>query len=391
MTLDPSAHPERRADVGQEELAALRRSEATYRALFESLDEGFCILERAATSAAGQLDFGYVAANAALEAQSGVRNVVGRTMREVLPDEPEDWYVIFDRVFTTGEPIRFQQSLESYGRELELFAYRIDTDSRQRVAVVFADITARVRAEAREGALMRDLAQVALALQQAILGPTILPTGFATRYEPATTLQVGGDWYDVVSLPAGRFGVVVGDVVGHGLSAAAVMGQLRSAARALLLEDHGPASMLTSLDRFASLLPGARCTTMFCAVIDPATGVVDYGSAGHLPAITVTAGGDRRVLDHALTPPLVVADSVARTQATATLAAGSTLLLYTDGLVERRGEVLDEGIARAGRALAAHRGLAPDDMAERLLRELLLPGHDDDIAFLLYRQPTTRQ
>jgi serine phosphatase RsbU (regulator of sigma subunit) len=100
---------------------------------------------------------------------------------------------------------------------------------------------------------------VALTLQRSILGPTRLPDGFAVRYEPASTaLEVGGDWYGVVGLDDGTIGVVVGDVVGRGLDAAAVMGQLRSAGRALLLQQHTPARVLETLDRFAALTPGAR-------------------------------------------------------------------------------------------------------------------------------------
>ena len=111
--------------------------------------------------------------------------------------------------------------------------------------------------------------ETALALQHAILGPARLPGGFAVRYQPASRpLQVGGDWYDVVDLDDGRIALIVGDCVGHGLAAAAVMGQLRSACRALLLEHPSPRAALTGLDRFAARLPGrhapppsARCST----------------------------------------------------------------------------------------------------------------------------------
>ena len=128
--------------------------------------------------------------------------------------------------------------------------------------------------------------QVALALQRSILGPTDLPAGLAVRYEPAgASLEVGGDWYNVVELPEGRRAVVVGDVAGRGLPAAAIMGQLRSAGRALLLENNGPAQVLRALDRFSALIPGADCTTVFCAVIDPRSSTVRYSSAGHLPAL----------------------------------------------------------------------------------------------------------
>ncbi|MGH3897194.1 MAG: SpoIIE family protein phosphatase [Pseudonocardiaceae bacterium] len=229
---------------------------------------------------------------------------------------------------------------------------------------------------------------VALALQRSILGPTDLPAGFAARYEPASdTLEVGGDWYDVIALPDGRIGVVVGDVVGRGLPAAAVMGQVRSAGRALLLENSTPAQVLTALDKFASLVAGARCSTAFCAVLNPRARILRYSSAGHPPAILVDAAGAHHLLEHAQWRPLAVVNGVDRPEADAALPAGSTLLLYTDGLIERRRESLDVGINRAVTALVTGRELAPDDLADRLTAALLADGHTDDVAFLIYRQP----
>ncbi len=387
----PDADGSPRSTVAHEveasrDASALRKSEATYRAMFDALDEGFCVLERAVTAIPGQLDFRYVAANAALETQSGVTNVVGRTMREVIPVEPEDWYEIFDRVLSTGQSRRFQQSLGSYNRELELFAFCIDPEARDQLGIVFHDITAKVEAEERERTHVRQIAQIALTLQQAILGPATLPAAFAARYEPAVE-QIGGDWYDVVTLSEGRYGVMVGDVVGSGLEAAAVMGQLRSAARALLLEDHGPDHVLTSLDTFAALLPGALATTVFCAVITPATGRLEYSSAGHPPAMIADGTGQHHFLDRAVAPPLAVFPSSKRPSATTTLPPGSTLLLYTDGVIERRTEIIDVGLARAADALERCRGLAPADIIEQLTIDLLAKGHEDDAAILVYVQP----
>ncbi len=131
--------------------------------------------------------------------------------------------------------------------------------------------------------------EAALALQRAILGP-VVSSGFAVRYQPASSpLQVGGDWYDIVDLDDGRIALVVGDCVGHGLAAATVMGQVRSACRALLLEQPSPSAALSALDRFAARLNGARCTTAFCAVLSPDTGELVYSSAGHPPPILVGA------------------------------------------------------------------------------------------------------
>jgi serine phosphatase RsbU (regulator of sigma subunit) len=230
--------------------------------------------------------------------------------------------------------------------------------------------------------------EVAVTLQRAVLGPTALPEGFAVHYEPASgTLEVGGDWYDVVDLPGGRHGVVVGDVVGRGLPAAAVMGQLRSAIRALLLESHSPAHVLGALDRFAALVPGASCSTVFCAVIDPAAGTLRYSSAGHVPAIVVDRHGGSAFLTAAGSLPLAVVDDLVRPEHDVVLPAGSTLLLYTDGLVERRDEDLDVGMGRAVRAVSEGRALPPTALAELLTDQLLADAPDDDVAFLLYRTP----
>lgn len=149
--------------------------------------------------------------------------------------------------------------------------------------------------------------ETSVALQRAILGPGLLPPGFAARYEPAgRPLEVGGDWYDSVELPDGRIAIVVGDCVGRGLHAAAVMGQLRSACRALLIQSVGPAMALDALDRFAALVPGAHCATVFCGILDPASGELTYSSAGHPPGVLVTADGEVELLEGGRSLPLAV-------------------------------------------------------------------------------------
>ncbi|MBB2991665.1 PAS domain S-box-containing protein [Mycolicibacterium iranicum] len=230
--------------------------------------------------------------------------------------------------------------------------------------------------------------ETALALQHAILGPS-LSSGFAVRYQPATRpLQVGGDWYDVVDLDDGRIGLIVGDCVGHGLAAATVMGQLRSACRALLLEHPSPAAALSALDRFAARLPGARCTTAFCAVLNPETGEVVYSCAGHPPPILVMADRSTHLLEGARTTPLGLRNAPHRTEATETMPPRATLLLYTDGLVERRRESIDDGIARATDVVQDNRSTELDELANVIMARLApTDGYHDDVALLLYRQP----
>ncbi|BBZ17846.1 histidine kinase [Mycolicibacterium gadium] len=232
--------------------------------------------------------------------------------------------------------------------------------------------------------------ETALALQHAILGPDV-SGGFAVRYQPATRpLHVGGDWYDVVDLDDGRVALIVGDCVGHGLAAATVMGQLRSACRALLLEQSSPSAALTALDRFAARLEGARCTTAFCAVLNPDSGEVVYSSAGHPPPILVMADRSTQLLDGAAATPLGLRYDHSRPEARATMPARSTLLLYTDGLIERRRESLDLGIRRATDLVKDNRDTALEGLADEIMSRLAPgDGYQDDVAVLLYRQPAS--
>ncbi len=235
--------------------------------------------------------------------------------------------------------------------------------------------------------------ETALALQHAILGPAYLPQGFAVRYQAASRpLQVGGDWYDVVDLEDGRIGLVVGDCVGHGLAAATVMGQLRSACRALLLERPSPRIALAGLDRFAARLPGARCTTAICAVLNSENGDLVYSSAGHPPAIVMHADGTTQVIEDGRTIPVGVRPDRSRPEARMTLPARAVLLLYTDGLVERRRTGLDDGIAEVAVLLREGRNSELEQLASQIMQRLApSDGYQDDVAVLLYRHPAPLQ
>ena len=241
----------------------------------------------------------------------------------------------------------------------------------------------------RRAQLFDDNRTVATAMQRAILGPTAVPAGMAVRYLPAVQpLEVGGDWYDVVELGGDRMAVVVGDCTGRGLDAATTMGQLRSACRALLLQVAAPADALAALDQFAERLPGALCTTVFCAVIDRSGSSMRYSSAGHLPGVLVAADGTTTVMDGGRGVPLGLAADRRRPEAEVDLPPGSSLVLYTDGLIERRRESLEVGIARLAGAVQWHRHLGPDELADRLLSGLVpSSGHGDDIALVVHRQP----
>jgi serine phosphatase RsbU (regulator of sigma subunit)/anti-sigma regulatory factor (Ser/Thr protein kinase) len=235
--------------------------------------------------------------------------------------------------------------------------------------------------------------ETALALQHAILGPAQLPSGFAARYQAASRpLEVGGDWYDIVDLEDGRIALVVGDCVGHGLGAATVMGQVRSACRALLFSDPSPGAALAGMDRFAARLPGARCTTVVCAVLNPDTGELVYSSAGHPPPILVHADGTTQILEDGHTIALGVRPNWSRPEARAIIPARGTLLLYTDGLVERRRKALELGISRVATVVQKGRTSILDDLANQIMSGLApSDGYQDDVVILLYRHPAPLQ
>jgi anti-sigma regulatory factor (Ser/Thr protein kinase) len=199
-------------------------------------------------------------------------------------------------------------------------------------------------------------------------------------------LEIGGDWYDVLPIGEHRIGIVVGDCVGRGLPAAAIMGQLRSSARALLINGAQPALLLEQLDSAASLIPDAYCTTVFLAILDTESGVLQYSNAGHMPAVLAAPESGTSVLTDARTVPLAVRRDGPRPQASRVLPPGSTLLLFTDGLVERRRESIDDGIARAADVLLETTKLPLEAVADAVLRELApAAGYDDDVAMVIYR------
>lgn len=226
--------------------------------------------------------------------------------------------------------------------------------------------------------------RISTTLQAAMLRPVSdLPT-VAARYLPAVGgLAVGGDWYDVVSLDDRRRAVVVGDCVGHGLEAATVMAQLRTAARTMVIEGHDPAAAVHGLDLFAAHIDGALCTTVLCAIFDRDAGNVTYCRAGHPPGLVVGADGPTW-LDGAGGPPLGI-ELGPRRNHTAQLSHGDLVVLFSDGLVERRGEALDAGLARLAAAAAALRSASVHDAADGLLGELLPDGGTDDVVLVVKR------
>jgi serine/threonine-protein kinase RsbW len=234
--------------------------------------------------------------------------------------------------------------------------------------------------------------EVSHSLQLGLLGgalPEFDGVVVAAAYRPGTAaLEVGGDWYDAFRLPSGALGLVVGDVVGHGLEAAVAMGQLRGALSALA-QTGAPSRILEQLDAFVETVPEAATATIAYVELDPASGRIQYACAGHPPPLVVSPDGHTRFLWDGRSAPLGSTLGDVREQATDVLEDGETLVLYTDGLVERRRESFDHGLERLATASRTYSPDAPS-LADELC-EALLDGHsqDDDVCVLtVHRLPT---
>ena len=225
--------------------------------------------------------------------------------------------------------------------------------------------------------------RVAMMLQRSLLPrelSSVVGTSVAARYLPARD-GVGGDWYDVIELPHGLIGIAIGDVVGHGIRAAALMGQIRFALHAYALEGHPPARTLELVDRYVQTMREHPMATAAYAVFDTETGVLRFATAGHLPPIIV--GPTRSfVVDASPGAPLGAFPYGSCPEHQMSLDSDEMILMYTDGLVERRSSPLEEGIEEL---LAL---VSTGDSAEQACRnamEGLVPpeGLDDDVALVV--------
>ncbi len=232
--------------------------------------------------------------------------------------------------------------------------------------------------------------RIAETLQRSLL-PERLPTlpglDVAARYLPAAAeAEVGGDWYDVIRIHSGRVGLVMGDVAGKGLAAASMVGRLRSAVRAYALEGHEPAEVVERLNQLVfSETDDGNMATLVYVVVDPGAGRVEWVNAGHLPPL-VAGNGKPEFLQAPGAVPLGVMSSPGYAVRAADLAEDATVLLYTDGLVERPGEILDAGLARLGAAVDGAEG--PDALCEHVLDRLVPAGGTaDDVALLALHYP----
>ncbi len=299
---------------------------------------------------------------------------------------------LMDQVLRSGKP-RTVKSRRTRGGSYTVTCLPVDVPGRSGggVLVHAADVTDHADAAERLRASERRHRETAVTLQRSLLPQELEQPDdlrVAATYQPGgTDAAVGGDWYDVITLGAGRTALVIGDVMGRGVRAAAVMGQLRTAVRAYARLDLPPHEVLQLLDGLAAEIDASQIATCVYAVHDPNEGRLVYASAGHLPILVRDEDGAVRRAEDPTGPPLGTGGWL-HTSGTIALPPGSTAVLYTDGLVERRREDIDEGVAALERALAGATG-TPQVVCDRLLRSLgVTAEHDDDVAVLVLQHPS---
>ncbi|MEU2245983.1 SpoIIE family protein phosphatase [Streptomyces sp. NPDC019224] len=301
---------------------------------------------------------------------------------------------LMDQVLRSGTPRTVKSRKAADGRSYTVTCTPVrpgkEKDRDNGVLVYAADVTDHAEAAERLRTSEGRHRETAVTLQRSLLPQDLEQPDdlrIAATYQPGgTDAAVGGDWYDVITLGAGRTALVIGDVMGRGVRAAAVMGQLRTAVRAYARLDLPPHEVLQLLDGLAAEIDASQIATCAYAVHDPNEGLLVYASAGHLPILVRDEDGTVRRAGDPIGPPLGTGGWL-HTSGTIPLPPGSTAVLYTDGLVERRSEDIDEGVAALERALAGAKG-APHVVCDRLMRSLNVTAeHDDDVAVLVVQHP----
>ncbi len=262
------------------------------------------------------------------------------------------------------------------------------TDDDMAVAIELASRAGTALDNAARFTAERDMAEV---LQRAIL-PADLPVRdeiqLTARYVPATvSARVGGDWYDAFELRDKRIGLCVGDVVGHGVTSAACMGQLRNALRVYALDGDEPSHVVAGLNRFTIDTAVTNYTTLVYAVLEPNSGLLEWTSAGH-PAMVWQRDGDVELLDARHGMPIGVMDREYQSSRTV-LEPGDRVLIYTDGLIERRTESLDAGLQRLRDVLAGTSALTLEDAIDKVVDQMAPIERDDDVCVLAFERAPT--
>ncbi|MEU2064307.1 SpoIIE family protein phosphatase [Streptomyces sp. NPDC013455] len=334
--------------------------------------------------------------NDAYTAAFGTRPT-GAPAREALPELAELGLLpLLDQVLRSGKPRTLKSRKAVDGRSYTFTCTPVaedgdrDRDGGGAVLVFATDVTDHAEAAERLRASERRQRETAVTLQRSLLPQELEQPDdlrIAATYQPGgTEAAVGGDWYDVITLGGGRTALVIGDVMGRGVRAAAVMGQLRTAVRAYARLDLPPHEVLQLLDGLAIEIDANQIATCVYAVHDPNEGRLVYASAGHLPILVRDENGTVTRADEPTGPPLGTGGWM-HSSGSIALGPGATAVLYTDGLVERRDADLDEGIAALAAALAGATG-SPQVVCDRLVRSAgVTADHDDDVAVLVLQHP----
>jgi serine phosphatase RsbU (regulator of sigma subunit) len=227
-------------------------------------------------------------------------------------------------------------------------------------------------------------------LQRTLLShdlPSIPGVEIAARYQPSyDEMEIGGDWFQALSLSETKVAFAVGDVVGRGFQAASSMGQLRSALAGAAINRPSPIQVLRTLDVAAKMIPGGLYTTVAYGLLDPSTGLLRYSCAGHPPPLLIGSSGEVRFLRHGRGAPLGVDAMPREGEGRVTLGPGDQVIFYTDGLIERRSESIDEGLQRLVDAATDAARLGLDAGADELLATMLDPSQSapDDVTLLWF-------
>jgi anti-anti-sigma factor len=359
---------------------ALRETENRYRLLVQRASDSIWIVDR---------DLRFVEVNPAACALLGYSRaeMLGKSVLEVVsaehvnamtefvaaPDAARLMTQIWDVHRADGTVVMMELSIQATPTGLQ---------------AIGRDVTERQRVEAEREVLLQREHEIADALQRSLLPrqlPALARLAAAARYLPAAThAQTGGDWYDVLPITDTVVALCVGDVVGKGPTAAAVMGQLRSALAGYLLDGHSPAAALERLDTFARRTDGAVGTTCACLTLDWRTGRLRWALAGH-PSPVIIEDGQARLLADDTGAVLGALNRMPYQEHGLSAAAGTSLLLYTDGLVERHGALIDEGLRELLTSADKSGALQPEALADTITATLLADGHDDDVALLVVR------
>jgi anti-anti-sigma factor len=363
-------------------------------------------------------EFRYTAVNAAFRTALARTEVIGAPLADAFAELVGQQIVqLYQEVYSTGKPLvlheyRAQIRPEGSDEEIEKFfdvvmvPMRAPDGTITGVAGTSNEVTAAVRrrqaVEQEAGEARRrykEARDVIGAMQRELLpaGVPVLPAvHIAASYLLADAgTAAGGDWFDALPLPDGRVALAVGDVVGHGVAASAVMGQLRVVLHERLAATGDLLEAVRATDRIAGAIPGAHAATICAAVLDPATGALFYCTAGHPPPLLVSPGGEPRYLPPSGSGPLGVGGDF--TLAADRLAPGDLLLLYTDGILERPGRDLPAAtaeLAQVAADVAAGRALRDScSTAERVATQTLellvrVTGQSDDITLLAAQRAT---